>query len=80
MEEHMDERERIAALKALVDDTADKIVGGELDIDQANELVADTRVKAQKLIPDDMDKFDMIYGARFKRLIDQFISAKQASE
>ncbi len=80
MQEYMDEHERITALKALVDDTAEKIKGGELNIDEANRLVDDTRLKAQQLIPDEMDKFDMIYGARFKRLMDQFISAKQASE
>jgi hypothetical protein len=76
----MDEHERIAALKALVDGTADKITGGELDIDKAGKLVEETRLKAQELIPDDMDKFDMIYGARFKRLIEQYITSKETSE
>ncbi len=80
MEASKDEHEHITALKVLVDGTADKISGGELDIDEANKLVEETRMKAQELIPKDMDKFDMIYGARFKRLIEQFITSKQASE
>jgi hypothetical protein len=80
MDAPSDEHERIAALKALVDGTADKIRGGELDIDEANKLVEETRMKAEELIPEDMDKFDMIYGARFRRLMEQFISAKHSSE
>ena len=75
-----DEHERISALKALVDDTADRITGGEFDIDEAGKLVEETRLKAQELVPDDMDKFDLIYGARFKRLIEQYITSKKASE
>ena len=80
MEPPNDERERIASLKALVDGTADKITGGELDIDEADKLVEETRLKAQELIPGDMDKFDLIYGARFQRLIEQYITSKEASE
>jgi hypothetical protein len=80
MQPPYEEHERIAALKALVDGTADKIAGGELDIDEAGKLVEETRLKAQELIPDDMDKFDLIYGARFKRLMEQYITSKETSE
>ena len=80
MKPPIDEHERIAALKALVDDTADRIIDGELDIDEAGKLVEETRQKAQELVPDDMDKFDLIYGARFKRLMEQYITSKEASE
>lgn len=80
MEPPIDEHERIAALKVLVDDTADRITDGELDIDEAGKLVEETRLKAQELVPDDMDKFDLIYGARFKRLMEQYITSKEASE
>lgn len=80
MEPSIDEHERIAALKALVDGTADRITDGELDIDEAGKLVEETRLKAQELVPDDMDKFDLIYGARFKRLMEQYITSKEASE
>jgi len=80
MKPPIDERERIAALKALVDGTADRIAGGELDIDEANKLIEETRLNAQELIPEDMDKFDMIYGARFRRLMEQYITSKEPSE
>ena len=75
METPEEEHKRVTALKALVDDTANKITSGELDMDAVNKLVEATRVEAEKLIPDDMDKYDMIYSARFKRLIEQYISA-----
>lgn len=80
MEPPKDERERIAALKALVDGAADKITSGELDMSEANQLIEDTRKKASELIPEDMDKFDLIYGARFRRLIDQYMTPEEASE
>lgn len=80
MEPPKDEHERITALKELVDGTADKITSGELDINEANKLIEDTRKKASELIPEDMDKFDMIYGARFQRLIDQYMTPEEASE
>ena len=71
----MTEEEKIKALKKLVDQTAKDIQSGDLSEEKARELVANTRMEAEKLIPDDMDKYDMIYGARFERLIDQFIKA-----
>jgi len=75
-----EEHQRIAALKELVDGTANEITSGGLDIDTANKLVAETRDKAEKLIPDDMDKYDLIYVPRFKRLIEQYITSAQTEE
>ena len=71
----MSEEENIKILKKLVDQTAEDIQSGDLSEEKARELVANIRAEAEKLIPDDMDKYDMIYGARFERLIDQFIKA-----
>ncbi len=67
----------VVELKKLVDSTVREIESGGLSIETANRLVAATRLKAEKLIPDDMEKYDMIYGARFKRLIEQYIVAAQ---
>lgn len=80
MENLNEEHQRIAALKALVDTTANEITSGGLDIDTANKLVAETRDKAEELIPDDMDKYDLIYMPRFKRLIEQYITSAQPEE
>lgn len=73
----MSEDEKIKNLKALVDRTAEDLQSGDLGEEKARELIAETRKEAEKLIPDDMDKYDMIYGARFERLLDQFIKARQ---
>jgi len=73
----MTEEEKIENLRKLVDRTAEDIQSGDLTEEKARELIAKTREEAEDLIPDDMEKYDMIYGARFERLIDQFIKAKQ---
>jgi hypothetical protein len=71
----MTEEEKVQALKKLVDQTSEDIQSGDLSEEKARELIANTRVEAEKLIPGDMDKYDLIYGARFERLIEQFIKA-----
>jgi hypothetical protein len=80
MESNEDRKDPIEELKDLVDSTANEIESGGLAIDTANRLVEETRKKAEKLIPDDMDKYDMIYGARFARLIEQYVVAMQKDE
>jgi hypothetical protein len=74
-----DQFDNIKKLRDLVDETADRIVNGGLSAAEAEELAKQTREKAEVLIADDMDKYDMIYGARFRRLIDQFIKQKQVA-
>jgi len=71
----MTEEEKVQALKKLVDQTSEDIQSGDLSEEKARELIANTRNEAEKLIPKDMDKYDLIYGARFERLIEQFIKA-----
>ena len=67
----------VVELQKLVDSTVCEIESGGLSIEIANKVIEETRVTAEKLIPDDMEKYDMIYGARFKRLIEQYIPAAQ---
>jgi hypothetical protein len=73
----MTEDEKITALKNLVDRTCQDIESGDLTEEKARQVITDTRAEAEKLIPDDMDKYDLIYGARFERLMDQYIKVKQ---
>ncbi|MBU1320024.1 MAG: hypothetical protein ABIK83_13205 [Candidatus Zixiibacteriota bacterium] len=80
MQDMNEDHERITALKTLVDATANEITSGGLNIDTANRIVAETRIKAAELIPDDMDKYDMIYTSRFERLIEQYITSVQPEE
>ncbi len=39
-------------------------------------MAASLRFQAKLLFPDRMDTYDRIYGARFQRLITQFLAAK----
>lgn len=70
------EEEKIRALKELVDSTSCKLMWGGLSQDRASEIIAETRYYALQIFPDKAETYDLIYGARFRRLIDQFITAK----
>lgn len=60
----------------MVDEVCEKIRDGRFTLGEAKKEAALVRLKAEKLIPFDMDKFDLIYGARFERLIEQFLLPK----
>lgn len=74
--EALKEELKLRVLKSMVDRVCLEIVTGTLDKDEADSMVARVREKARLLIPDMMDTYDMIYGSRFKRLIQQFILEK----
>jgi hypothetical protein len=69
----MEEAERIARLKRLVDFVGEQLTSGVISKAAALKLVELTREKAQKIVPEDMELYDLIYGNRFKRLMDQFV-------
>jgi len=76
MKKYLDHDERIKKLQQMVDGVCRKIKSGKLTLGEAKKEVALVRLKAEKLIPFEMDKFDLIYMARFKRLIEQFLLPK----
>jgi hypothetical protein len=61
----------------LADSVSVQIVSGRLSFKEAIMLVEQAREKAEKLIPDMMDKYTLIYESRFQRLIWQFIVSKE---
>ncbi|TET65873.1 MAG: hypothetical protein E3J45_07510 [Candidatus Zixiibacteriota bacterium] len=69
----MEETEKIARLKKLVDFVSEQLISGVIPKSTALKLVEATREKAERIIPHDMELYDLIYGNRFKRLIEQFI-------
>jgi hypothetical protein len=73
MKEYLDHEERVRKLKEIVDEACEKIKSGKLTLGEAKKEAALVRLKAKNLIPFEMDKFDLIYMARFKRLIEQFL-------
>ncbi len=76
MKEYLNSDEKIKKLKKIVDEACEKIRSGELTLGEAKKEAALVRLKAESLIPDDMVKFDLIYGSRFKRLIQQYMEKK----
>lgn len=76
MKEYLDSEEKLKRLKRIVDQACDRIKKGDLTLGEAKKEAALVRLKAESLIPDQMDKFDLIYGSRLKRLIQQFVERK----
>jgi hypothetical protein len=68
-----EEEEKLRALRELVDSACEEIMGGRLDRQEATVLAQRVRREASEIIPDLMDKFDLIYKSRFERLISQYI-------
>ena len=76
MNEYLDHEERVKKLQKMVDEVCKKIKSGKLTLGEARKESTLVRLKAEKLIPFEMDKFDLIYMTRFKRLIEQFLLPK----
>ena len=76
MKEYLDYDDRIKRLQNMVDEVCEKIKSGKLTIGEARKEAALVRLKAEKLVPFQMDKFDLIYKSRFERLIEQFLLPK----
>jgi hypothetical protein len=76
MKKYLDHDQAVKRLQRLVDEVCEKIKSGKLTLGEARKEAALVRLKAEKLIPFEMDKFDLIYAPRFKRLIDQFLVPK----
>lgn len=76
MTEYLDYEEAIKKVQKIVDEVCEKIKSGKLTLGEARKEASLVRLKAEKLIPFEMEKFDLIYMARLKRLIDQFLIHK----
>ncbi|HEX29899.1 hypothetical protein J7M22_07615 [Candidatus Poribacteria bacterium] len=75
----MNDDERIGKLRDLVDQTAERLMyDRSLSLPEAIRLTLETRRRAEKIIPDMMDRYDLIYESRFQRLIWQFVLPRTA--
>lgn len=72
--------EKIKRLKKIVDDLCERIKRGELTLGEAKTKSSLLRLKAKELIPEQMEKFDLIYGSRLKRLIQQFLAKRNPKD
>lgn len=60
-------------LKRLVDRTSEQLQWDNLTLQDAVDLIRQTQAKAEKLIPDRMELYQLIYASRFRRLLEQFV-------
>ena len=73
------EDQKLERLRELVDSACEEIMGGRLNRQEATVLAQRVRREAQEIIPDLMDRFDLIYKSRFERLISQYIDVQRRS-
>ena len=66
------EAERVHAIRDIADDVAARIEHRDITPTETEDLVANVRFQVSLLIPDQMETYDLIYGARFLRLQEQF--------
>ena len=60
-------------VREIADDVSRRIREGLVAEPEARELAAGLRFQAGLLMPERLEAFDRIYGARFERLIRQFL-------
>ena len=77
--EQQREDRKLRTLQRLVDSAGRRIVTGGISRTEAERLAAETREAATKIIPDQMDLYDLIYGARFRHWIDYFCQDTSAT-
>jgi hypothetical protein len=80
IDDYLDDSKRIKKLRQMVDDVCDKIKNGKLTLGEARKESALVRLKAEKLIPFEMEKFDLIYSSRLNRMIEQYLMSKSKDE
>lgn len=80
IDDYLDDNKRIKKLRQMVDDVCDKIKSGKLTLGEARKEAALVRLKAEKLIPFEMEKFDLIYSSRLNRMIEQYLMSKSKDE
>jgi hypothetical protein len=71
-----EEDRRIRQLRVLVDTALLVLRHRPLSRGEAQLLIDDVRIRALSLFPDKGDTFDLIYGARFRRLLDERYGSK----
>jgi len=67
-----EEEERLFRIKTIVDSLCDRIRFGGLSREEAERSVCSVRAEVEHIAPDKMAVYDLIYAARFRRLMGQF--------
>jgi len=70
-EEINHEDKNLRYFKRVIDLNMAVIAQTRMPIEEAHQIVASVKELAVRLFPEKGDVFDMVYGARFKRLINE---------
>jgi hypothetical protein len=68
-EEILEENRKVRRLQIAVDLVLNLVAQSDIPIEEASELVAQTRRFALNLFPDKAQVYDIIYQPKFKRLL-----------
>jgi len=78
--DYIEEEIKLKKLQGIADVLCFLIMRRKLTIEEAEEKIAEARKEAEKIIPDQMETYDLIYTNRFRRLIDQFLRISPVEE
>ena len=78
--DYIEEEIKLKKLQGIADVLCFLIMRRKLTIEEAEEKIAEARKEARKIIPDQMETYDLIYTNRFRRLIDQFLRTSSTEE
>jgi hypothetical protein len=67
----VEEERRLRRLRVLVDIAAAAVRGYPMSRSEAEAVVETLREQVVRMFPDKGETFELIYGARFRRLIDE---------
>jgi len=67
--EILEENRKVRRLQVVVDLVTNLLLQSDLPIEEASELVAETRRFALSLFPDKEQTYDLLYQSRFRRLL-----------
>jgi hypothetical protein len=68
-EEILEENRKVRRLQIVVNLVLNLLAQSDIPVEEASELVANTRRYALKLFPDKAQVYDLIYQPKFKRLM-----------
>ncbi|MBD3273932.1 MAG: hypothetical protein GF372_01400 [Candidatus Marinimicrobia bacterium] len=71
MNTRSEENKAIRRLRRMTDFTCQLLQNPKISLSQAMNLIYETRREALTMFPDKSETFDMIYGRRFIRILEQ---------
>lgn len=78
--DYIEEEIKLKKLQGIADVLCFLIMRRKLTIEEAEKKITEARKEAEKIIPDQMETYDLIYTNRFRRLIDQFLRSSPVQE